>query len=422
MKTIPVEKGVTVFSWCPEVEESALSQIRLIAEQPFTKYCALMPDAHTGMGMPIGGVAAFDNVVSPNCVGVDIGCGMCAVKSSLRFEDFTKEMREELLHSFTRSVPVGFAHNSQARIKELQLKYAEKFDYGVHKSGINFFRYDAPDPLGDVESAFWEQIGTLGGGNHFIEVQYDKDGNVWLMLHSGSRNIGKRVCDFFNDVASTQAKLYYSSVPDSIPFLPATTQAGKAYLAWMDFALRFAFLNRQAMMDYLKKDVRALFAKFNRNVDFESVINIHHNYASLENHFGRNYWVHRKGATLASSDTIGIIPGSCGTKSFIVQGLGNPKSLMSCSHGSGRVMGRKEFNRRNNTPEGLKAIQEMMKDITHLPFKKERSFKKNRNPDDDLLDVSEAPTAYKNVEDVMANQQDLVKPIVELTPFISLKE
>lgn len=419
MQTIQVDRGVPVHSWCPDVEDNALMDMALIAQQPFTKYCALMPDAHMGMSMPIGGVVACENVVAPNFVGVDIGCGMGAIKTSLKFEDFTPELREELLHSFTRSIPVGFSHNSDNRVQELIAKYTDKYYYILDKSDIGKLRFT----YGAVErdyDAFFEQLGTLGGGNHFVEVQYDPEHNVWIMLHSGSRNIGKRTGDYFNEIASTNAANYHSAVHPSIPFLPTNTPEGKAYLAWMDFALRFAFLNRQVMMDYLKKDIEHLFSKAGKTVVFEDPINIHHNYASLENHFGKNWWVHRKGATLASDKTVGIIPGSCGTKSYIVQGLGNPNSLMSCSHGSGRVMGRKEFNRQNNTPEKLQVIQDMMKDVTHLPFKKERSFKKHKQGE--LLDVSEAPTAYKDVANVMANQQDLVKPLVELTPFISMKE
>jgi tRNA-splicing ligase RtcB len=419
MKRITVEGGVDIFSWCPEVEEKALAQMVLIAQQPFVKHCALMPDGHLGESMCIGGVVATDGVVVPNWVGVDEGCGMCAVKTSLKFEDFTLETREELLHSFTRSIPMGFSHNDHNRQYRLKGQYLDKYDFYFAKSNIEKFLEDySPVEL----KSFWEQLGTLGGGNHFLECQYDTEHNVWIMLHSGSRNIGKRICDYFNDVAISLNKKYYTSVPESIPFLHVDTQEGQAFLAWLDFALRFAFLNRQVMMESAKKDIEHLFAKQSKSVLFDEPINIHHNYASLESHMGKNVWVHRKGATAASDKTVGIIPGSMGTKSFIVRGLGNRLSLNSCSHGSGRRMGRKDFNRQHNTPEKLKEIEYMLKDITHLPFKKERSFKKHRDDEDTLFDVSESPDAYKNVEAVMEHQTDLVLPIVELKPFISMKD
>jgi len=250
--------------------------------------------------------------------------------------------------------------------------------------------------------------------NHFLELQVDEKGVVWVMIHSGSRNMGKKIGDYFDSMASALNRKYYSSVPEQIPFLPANDEEGKEYLAWMDFALQFAFLNRQVMMDEVKKDLEHEFP----NVKFEKMVNIHHNYASLENHKGRNYWVHRKGATLASKKTTGIIPGSMGTHSYIVKGLGNEKSLNSCSHGAGRKMGRMEFNRQNNTEEGMDAIKESLKGVVHSKFQKQKSRK---GKETGMMDVSEAPGAYKDVETVMANQIDLVQPVVTLTPIMCMK-
>ena len=255
--------------------------------------------------------------------------------------------------------------------------------------------------------------------NHFIEIQYDQDNNIWVMIHSGSRNIGTKVCDTFNDIAIDLNKKYYSQVPESIPFLPTNTDEAKEYLVYMNFALDFAFLNRQIMMDYVKKDLSFSFKHM--QVDFDKTLNIHHNYASLENHFGENVWVHRKGATFASKDTIGIIPGSAGknSASYIVRGKGNPDSYMSCSHGAGRTMGRKQFNKENNTPEKMKEIEDSLEGITHSKFKKEHSFKKNKETG--MLDVSEASSAYKDVFEVMKNQEDLVEIVTTLKTFINMK-
>lgn len=411
MNIIKTEKG-EVFSWCPNVEESALNQIKTIADLPFTfKHTALMPDAHYGMSMPIGGVVATKGVIVPNFVGIDIGCGMCAVKTSLTVDKFSQEKKEELLNSLSRGIPVGFAHNEQKKVLLLQQQYTDKFNYTADKMLGNVER----EVFKSIYDNFFEQLGTLGGGNHFVEVQVDESGIVWIMIHSGSRNIGKQIGDFFNDIARDLNKKYYSGVPEDIPFLPTDTPEGKDYIAYMNFALQFAFYNRMVMMEEAKKDLNHLFGN---TLDFEPMINIHHNYANLENYFGENVWVHRKGATLASKETVGIIPGSMGTASYIVRGLGNKLSYNSCSHGSGRIMGRMEFNRQFNTEEGIKKIEDSLKNVVHTKFRKEVSRKRKETG---MMDVSESPQAYKDVEEVMNNQTDLVTPIYKLTPLVCMK-
>ena len=237
------------------------------------------------------------------------------------------------------------------------------------------------------------------------------------MLHSGSRNIGKRICDYFNKIACDLNRTYYSATPENIGFLPINTIEGEGYLAWMYFAMGFGQLNRTAMSEYIMKDLRYCFK--DKEIHFEPTINIHHNYASLENHHSQNVWVHRKGATLASTDTVGIIPGSMGSASYIVQGLGNKESLNSCSHGAGRRMGRKVFNTAYNTVEKLQEIENTMKGITYTKFGKATSRK---GKDLGMLDISEAPQAYKDIDEVMENQKDLVKPIVKLHPIINWKD
>ena len=405
-----------IYSWCPSIDENALEQAKLLAEQPFVfRHMALMPDSHWGNVAPIGTVLACKGVIIPSAIGVDISCGLCAMKTSLKVSDFVEAKKEELLHSIERSIPVGFEHNNDKRKNELLEKYGQKIDYlfeknkGVCNTQTQIFK--------DLKSDVLSQLSTLGGGNHFLEIQYDQDDNIWAMLHSGSRNIGLKICNTFDDIAGELNKKYYSQVNEKIHFLPANSLEGKDYLVYMNFAVDFAFLNRQAMMHFVAKDIS--FAFKHMQIQFEPTINISHNFASLENHFGENVWVHRKGATLAKKDTIGIIPGSCGSPSFIVRGLGNPDSYNSCSHGAGRVSGRKEFNRLYNTPEKMKEIEESMKNIIHTKFQKERSYKKSKETG--LLDVSEAPQAYKNVEEVMENQKDLVQTTVKLFPIISMK-
>jgi tRNA-splicing ligase RtcB len=231
------------------------------------------------------------------------------------------------------------------------------------------------------------------------------------MLHSGSRNIGKRVCDYFNSVAKFKNDMWYSNNYD-IPFLPIDSLEGKSYLNWMTFAMGFALLNRKAMMEEMKRNLSHYFP----SCIYDEMINIHHNYASLEHHMGKDVWVHRKGATLARKDTVGIIPGSMGTSSYIVRGLGNKMSLESCSHGAGRTMGRKAFNMLNNTPEKLAEIEKQMEGIVYTKF-----GRATRGKDAGMKDVSEAPDAYKSIDTIMQNQLDLVEPIVKLTPLINWK-
>lgn len=413
MQVIQIEGSKKpLFSWCPSVEQGAMDQITLIAKLPFIEHCALMPDAHQGMQMPIGGVVACNNVVIPNFVGVDIGCGMIAVCTNLTKDQLDDEaLRIKLHHSVSRGVPMGFSHNSQVRINTLKNRLQQKVDYIFDKSGV----HDSLKVLSDAEKSLWEQLGTLGGGNHFMEISYDERGLVWIVIHSGSRNIGKKVGDYFNQLAKQQNENWFSVNTNDIPFLPTNTPEGKAYLDWMNFALRFAYLNRAVMMNEVKGSLQHEFP----NVEFEPEINIHHNYAAIENHFGKNVWVHRKGATSAKQDEIGIIPGSMGTATYITKGLGNAQSLMSCSHGAGRRMGRKAFNIEANTPDMMEAIKRSMEGITHTKFGKETNKK---GKETGMLDVSEAPQAYKDIEDVMGNQVDLVKPLRKLLPLINWKD
>jgi len=334
----------------------------------------------------------------------------------LELED--KDRRKKILHSFSRSIPVGFSHNDQRRESELNNKYKDKIQFIEDKSKIGNC-IDSYNPIGDHVKAVLGQLGTLGSGNHFVEIQYDEDDNIWVMLHSGSRNIGKRVCDYFNDIAKDLNEKWYSNGAE-IPFLPVDTEQGKAYLAWMDFSLRFAFLNRMVMLDSVKKDLQYEFStiKFiTKEVVQDTVgdiINIHHNFAQLENHFGKNYWVHRKGATMARYGMTGIVPGSMGTNSYIVKGLGNEKSLSSCSHGAGRNSSRTAFNREYK--DRMDEIKESLKDVVHSDFGKVGMGK-----DKDMLDVSESPQAYKDINEVMANQNDLVEILVKLKPLLCMK-
>jgi tRNA-splicing ligase RtcB (3'-phosphate/5'-hydroxy nucleic acid ligase) len=402
---------VPIFSWCPDIDDKTLVQMERLVALPFVSHAALMPDAHLGNSMPIGGVLACNGVVIPDAVGTDIGCGMCTVKTSLKASDFSTEARWRYLDRIEAAIPVGFEHNDDRRIRLLTDVMEDKYLYDYAKAGIDV---TSRNPIGDIKKAYFSQIGTLGGGNHMAEVDVDADDNVWILIHSGSRNMGTKICGYFSELASAMNRKYWSSVPEDISFLPTDSDEGRDYLIWMDFALSFAFRNRQVMLGAMQEAFLADYP----GISFDKPINIHHNYASQERHFGKDVWVHRKGATLAADGTMGIIPGSMGTASYVVRGKGNQKSLNSCSHGAGRKVGRQEFNRANNTEEALAAIEKSMEGVVYRKFRKDINRK---GKETGMLDVSECPLAYKDIDEVIANEADLVEPVVRMRPIVVMK-
>ncbi len=380
--------------WLDDIEDGALEQVKNIANLPFAyHHIAIMPDSHQGYGMPIGGVLATRDVIIPNAVGSDIGCGMCAVKTSLT--DIDIQTLKLIMGEIRSQIPVGFEHHKEPQDESLMpnisdLHYALN-DYQSHSLIISR----------EYQNAL-EQVGTLGGGNHFIEIQKGSDNHVWIMIHSGSRNLGLQVAQHYNKEAIKMNEKYYSSVPtkQELAFLPVDSELGYLYIKEMNYAVKFAFANRKLMMGRIMAIVNE-----KTNATFDEMVNIAHNYASLENHFGKNVWVHRKGATLATENTIGIIPGSQGTSSYIVKGKGNAESFQSCSHGAGRKMGRKEAVRNLNLEEEKKKLED--KGILHAIRGKK--------------DLEEASGAYKPIEEVMKNQEDLVDVLVELNPLAVIK-
>jgi len=378
-KVITTEK-VPIKLWLDNIEPGALQQTINLANLPFVyKHIAIMPDAHQGYGMPIGGVMATDGVVVPNAVGVDIGCGMCAVKTF--YTDLTKERLQTIVSKIKEVVPVGFTH--QAKKQDGSLMPMLKDFKGIVYT--------------EFENAL-TQLGTLGGGNHFIEIQKGSDGFIWVMIHSGSRNLGYKVAEHYNKVAIIFNKRWFSEVKKEVElaFLPIETAQANVYLEEMQYCVDFAFANRKLMMDRICDIIGA---------PSDQMINIAHNYAKYENHFGKNVIVHRKGATSAVQGEIGIIPGSMGTKSYIVEGLGNKESFMSCSHGAGRKMGRKQAQKELSLVEEIGRMD--IQGIIH-----------NIQTEKDL---DEAPGAYKDIDSVMENQKDLVRIVVELKPLAVIK-
>ncbi len=383
-KVIGTEKK-PIKLWLDDIEDTALAQAKNLANLPFAfKHIPLMPDSHPGYGMPIGSILATQGAVVPNAVGVDIGCGMCALRTELT--DVGKDDLKKTLGIARQLIPLGFNWHDEAQDERWmpeRTKAMTIVDRGYAKAR--------------------KQVGSLGGGNHFIELQQGSDGYVWVMIHSGSRNLGHSVAEWYNNAAKRLNERYYSSVTKSqdLAFLPIETPEAKDYLVEMNYCIEFALANRQLMMHRMVEALQEVVGDF----DHDEIINKAHNFAAWENHFGQNVMVHRKGATRARAGELGMIPGSQGTSSYIVRGLGNAESFASCSHGAGRRMGRKQAQRELDLQHEIDLLNE--KGVIHAI----RHTK----------DLDEATSAYKDIDVVMENQRDLAEIVVALTPLAVLK-
>ena len=390
MEKVEVIGKTVVKMWTTEFDDKAREQIENLASLPFVHHhIALMPDCHGGMGMPIGGVLPTKDVVIPNAVGVDIGCGTCAVKTNIRTRRLTEKiLRKVIMKGIRERIPLGMDHH-----KEMQDEKYLPTGFDLEKLPVVENHY----------KSIHHQVGTLGGGNHFIELQRDGEGWLWIMIHSGSRNLGKQVGDFYNKKAKWFNELYYSKVESELmlPFLPLKTHEFNEYWDEMNYCIAFAKCNRQLMMERIKEVIVDALPL----AEFEPTIDIAHNYAAFENHFGANCIVHRKGAVRARAGEIGIIPGSQGTSSYIVEGLGNPDSFMSSSHGAGRLMSRTQAIKTLSLEDEIKKMES--KGIVH-------SIRSQR-------DLDEAASAYKDIDHVIALETDLVKVITKLEPLAVIK-
>lgn len=381
-----------------KIEESCLEQAYHLANLPFLhKWVSLMPDTHTGIGMPIGGVIATTGVIIPNAVGVDIGCGMAFVGTDIKVAEIREVMTRNgsllqgIIGDILRNVPVGFNHHKN-------IQSCTTLDVALN----NMDKYEAnPELVGQIDAGYY-QIGTLGGGNHFIELQEDNEGNLGIMIHSGSRNFGKQVCDYFHKAARELNQKWYSKIPDEwrLAFLPVDSSEGKQYINWMNLALDFAAENRSKMMYAVRSIIEKWIGKYtNISFNYADEINCHHNYAAIEHHYDKNVWVHRKGATRARLGEIAVIPGAMGSYSYVVEGLGNEMSFCSSSHGAGRQYSRKAAMQNFST-------EQVMVDL------KEQGVILGKQNKEDVAE--ESRFAYKDIDVVMENQQDLVKPIKKL--------
>ena len=395
--------NVPVKSWTIGVpfEQEARKQLLNIAGLPFIhKWVAAMPDVHLGKGATIGSVVPTVGAVIPAAVGVDIGCGMMAVKTSLT----ANQLPENLLSVRTaieKAVPHGRSKRMRGKrdkgswndipkdVEQVWKKLAPKFDVLQMKHPV----------LKNTNNI--NHLGTLGTGNHFIEICLDEYDVVWIMLHSGSRGVGNRIGTHFIETAKKDMERWMIQLPDKdLAYLPEGTEHFDDYVEAVEWAQEFAQLNREVMMVRVIQAVKSsLGIEFNAQIE---AVNCHHNYISREHHYGKNVIVTRKGAVRARQGELGIIPGSMGAKSFIVRGLGNEESFCSCSHGAGRVMSRTQAKKQVSMEEHLKATEGV-----------------ECRKDKDVID--ETPKAYKPIEKVMAAQSDLVEIMYTLKQVVCVK-
>lgn len=380
MQTITTER-IPILVWGESIDDQALAQTRNLANLPFAfRHVALMPDAHVGYGMPIGGVLAALGQVIPHAVGLDIGCGVRAWKTGVTAEQF-KPARDAILSDIQRAVPQGFDWHKTSQAGRTDL-FDEFPDIAV---------------LREQKARAEQQVGTLGGGNHFIEVQVDPHGEIWAMVHSGSRNVGLQTAERYDQIARDENRRTRSEVPLEwgLAHLGIDSDAGAEYLAAMGWCMRFAAENRRLMAESLQAAISRRFS----SAEPGSAIDVHHNYAAVEEHFGTRVVVHRKGAVRAVGPV--VVPGSMGTASYVGEGLGNPDAFESCSHGAGRAMGRKAAKRALSRERVLEQL--------------ETSGVRLVTTSKDAV-AEEAPEAYKDIEDVMRWQRDLVEPRLRLLP------
>ena len=396
------------------IEDGALAQMRRVCELPFIyKHAALMPDAHAGIGGCVGAVVATRGAIVPAITGVDLGCGMLAVRTNLTASDLPDSL-SSMRSAIEAAVPHGRTNDGGPGDRGAWGSPPTEAQMAWHVSGV--IRDGTPTKSLSLSERFAgicakhpkiersnniSHIGTLGGGNHFVEVCLDENQSVWIMLHSGSRGVGGRIGSYFIELAKEDMRTWFVNVPDAdLAYLPEGTTHFNDYVEAVVWAQDFALANRRLMLD---AGVKAIAETLGRPVTFaEEAVQCHHNYVSREHHFGENVLVTRKGAVRAREGELGIIPGSMGTRSYIVRGKGNPQSFHSCSHGAGRRMSRAEAKRTFTIEDHAKATEGV-----------------DCRKDEGVID--ETPGAYKSVESVMLAQADLVDIVHTLKAVLCIK-
>ena len=376
------EGGVPVKVYTDDLEASARQQLVNLSQLPIIHHhVAAMPDVHAGIGATVGTVIATREAIIPAAVGVDIGCGMIAARTSLWAADLDEKSLKRVFDQITRDVPVGRDQHKEGR--------ALKRAAAPHQRGLKTI-LDAHPQLAKrfPRTLNWaQQMGTLGGGNHFIEVCLDESERVWVMLHSGSRGIGNAIGTYFIELARRDMERQIAQLPDrDLAYLTEGTQHFDEYVRAVDWAQGYAAANREAMMDLVVPALARHLPPFEVT---DEAVNCHHNYVEREHHYGKDVWVTRKGAIRARSGELGIIPGSMGAKSYIVRGKGAVESFQSCAHGAGRRMSRSQAQK-------IFTPADLAQQTAGVICRKDRGV------------IDEIPAAYKPIDEVMENQRDLV--------------
>lgn len=361
--------------YAENIEDTAMEQFNSVMEQCFVVQGALMPDVHTGYSLPIGAVVATKGVIVPAWVGYDIGCGMCATRLNIT-KDQIEPYRKNIFNSIYRAIPTGFNQHTEPQ-----------------DAMCNMSQYNGSDFLKTSLDKATHQIGTLGGGNHFIEIAYDEEDKIWVVIHSGSRKLGHNVASHYMKIASDSDK-----AKEGHYALDVFSDEGKNYITDMNFCLQYALENRMQMSVKVIEEIGYYVLGNGKQVSHDIFINRNHNHAEERD----GLWIHRKGATHAEKGMMGVIPGNMRDGSVIVEGKGNPDSLYSSSHGAGRVMGRKVAKKTLT----LEEFKNTMKGVT---AKVEPST------------LDEAPMAYKDFEEVLDMQSDLIEIKHRLKPLINIK-
>ncbi len=381
--------------WTNDIDDNAKRQLANVASLPFIHHhVAAMPDVHMGIGATIGSVIATHKAIIPAAVGVDIGCGMAAVRTSLSANDIDEKSLRKVFDQIGRDVPVGMAGHPE---KDALFEQARPFE-----SRLRAIVAKHPDITKRFAKAnHWiVQMGSLGGGNHFIEICLDEAGRVWLMLHSGSRGIGNAIGSYFIELARRDMERFFIQLPDrDLAYFPEGSAHFDDYVAAVHWAQEYAAANRDSMLDLVLASLRRHLPAFEIT---DEVVNCHHNYVAMEHHFNANVWVTRKGAIRARDGDLGIIPGSMGARSYIVRGKGNPDSFCSCAHGAGRRMSRTQAEKQFSEAD-------LRRQTEGVICRKDKGV------------IDEIPGAYKDIDTVMANQNDLIEVVHTLKQVLCVK-
>ena len=387
--------GVPVKIFTNDIDQDSIEQLTKMAQLQFIhSHIAVMPDVHVGKGATVGSVIPTKHAIIPAAVGVDIGCGMNAIRLNLKSSQLPDNL-SSLRHAIERKVPVGFDLHKQVKAKASTLTPLDKRLQPIISKHPGLVRM-----LRKFDMTWQKQLGTLGGGNHFIELCLDENQDVWIMLHSGSRGLGNVIGTYFIELAKKEAQHRFGHVPDKdLSYFAEGSASFDDYVEAVEWAQAYAYENRREMMRLILEAIRPLLPSFQLT---KEAINCHHNYVSQEQHGGENLLITRKGAIRAGKDELGIIPGSMGARSYIVRGKGHPDSFCSCSHGAGRKMSR-------NKAKHLFNQQDLIQQTQGIECRKDAGV------------IDEIPSAYKDIDQVMAQQSDLIEVVHTLKQVLCIK-